>query len=366
MRSADRRSILFQHSAQFAFRDLGGWRPRCFSCRKLIFRDLEIKRQLVTIKANDVPVLNQGNRASISRFGGDVADHQAVGCPAEPAVRNQRYVLAQAPAHEGTARGEHLGHAGCSLGAFISNHQYIALNDIAIHDRCESVVFAVVNLGRPRNLNVLLPTQLAYSTFRSQVPLQYLNVVARWTKRRGARIQYILRPQRLQIRHVLQIIGDCPSRDRHAVAMHQSVLHELLHDHWNTTKLIQIHHMVRAVGSQVADQRDPLADGMKISDCKIHLGFMGNSQHVQYGISRTTQSIHHCHCILQGLFGHDISWSHIGRHQVENSSSNIRAILLLLLGGVVFSVHRSVRRGAWQRHAQSFDSACHGARSEHR
>jgi hypothetical protein len=75
-----------------------------------------------------------------------VADHQAVGAAGEPAVGEQRDVLAQPLADERRGDGQHLLHARAADRTLVADHDDVALVDLLVLDR----VVAGVSLSRRR------------------------------------------------------------------------------------------------------------------------------------------------------------------------------------------------------------------------
>ena len=111
---------------------------------------------LLGVDRDLVAVLDQRDRAAFLSLGRDVADDKAVRAAGESAVGHQRHVVAQAGAHDGRSRREHLGHAGAALGPFVADDDHVALFDLLLLERGEHVFFGVEDLGRAAEAQALL------------------------------------------------------------------------------------------------------------------------------------------------------------------------------------------------------------------
>ena len=89
------------------------------------------------------PRFTSADRAADGGLGGDVADHEAVGAAGETAVGDERHVVAEAAAHDGAGRRQHLAHAGAALRAFVADDHHVPGLDRAVEDRFERVLLAV-------------------------------------------------------------------------------------------------------------------------------------------------------------------------------------------------------------------------------
>ncbi len=91
--------------------------------------------------------VDQGDGATDLCFGGDVADDEAVGGPGEASVGDEGDIFAQAGGHDGGGGGEHFGHAGSALGAFVTDDNDVAFENFLAFDGADHVFFTVVNTG---------------------------------------------------------------------------------------------------------------------------------------------------------------------------------------------------------------------------
>ena len=107
-----------------------------------------VMRFCLGVERDLVAVLHQGDRAADLGFGRDVADDEAVAAAGEAAVGDEGDVGAEAGAHDGAGGGEHLGHAGAALRAFVADDDDVALVDFLLLEGVEHVLFAVEAVGR--------------------------------------------------------------------------------------------------------------------------------------------------------------------------------------------------------------------------
>ena len=70
---------------------------------------------------------HQGDGTALLGLGRHMADHESVRAAAEAAIRDEGAVIAQTGAHDGTGGGEHLRHAGATLGALVPDHNHRTL-----------------------------------------------------------------------------------------------------------------------------------------------------------------------------------------------------------------------------------------------
>ena len=116
------------------------------------------------VDVDDVAVLKQGDRPADGGLGADMADRGTGGAAGEPAVGDQGAVFAQADTLDGRGGGEHLLHAGPSLGPFVADHDDVARLDLVEDDAVIGVDFALEDHGRTRMLEHLGATPAVLTT----------------------------------------------------------------------------------------------------------------------------------------------------------------------------------------------------------
>ncbi len=96
------------------------------------------------------PSFKQRDRAADGRLGADVADRRPGGPAGESAVGDQGALVVEADALDRRRGGEHLLHAGPSLGPFVADHDHVARLDLAEDDPVVGVDLALEDHRRAR------------------------------------------------------------------------------------------------------------------------------------------------------------------------------------------------------------------------
>ena len=109
---------------------------------------VQLQQQLVGIHGDAVAFLHQADGSTDGGFGGHMANHEAIGAAAEAAIGDQCHLLAEALAHDGGCRGEHLAHAGTPHGALVAHHHHIARLDLAIENGRQAGFLTLKHPGR--------------------------------------------------------------------------------------------------------------------------------------------------------------------------------------------------------------------------
>src|SRR3546814_7590551 len=83
--------------------------------------DIEVDRAVDRVDTDRIAVLDQRDRAPLSRFGADMADAEATRAARKTAVGDERDLFAHPlPVERGGGR-QHLTHTGATLGAFVTD-----------------------------------------------------------------------------------------------------------------------------------------------------------------------------------------------------------------------------------------------------
>ena len=147
---------------------------------------------------------------------------------AEPAVGDQRDVLAESRAGDRRGDREHLRHPGRTLRSLVADHDDVAGHDRAARERVERVLSRNRTAARGRGTRALAAPAIfmtepsgASEPRRIAVPPSgWIGAVERMHDRRR-------RAPRVADRG--EVLGDRLARDRHAVAVQQPGLEQLLH-----------------------------------------------------------------------------------------------------------------------------------------
>ncbi len=105
--------------------------------------DVEIDAARIQVDGHQVAFGQQRDGAAASRFGGDVAHHESLGCAAEPAVCDQRHAFREARADDRAGDAEHLAHTRPAARTFVADHEHVAFFDAAVGDGLHGGLFGV-------------------------------------------------------------------------------------------------------------------------------------------------------------------------------------------------------------------------------
>src|SRR5208283_3401120 len=84
-------------------------------------------------------------------------------------IGDQSHRIAKSGTDDRRGRRQHLAHPGPALGPFITDHDYVALYDLAREDRLERVLLAVEYPRRPGYLLMLNPGDLRHRALCGEV-----------------------------------------------------------------------------------------------------------------------------------------------------------------------------------------------------
>ena len=96
--------------------------------------DAQLELAAFGVDGDFVAVVNHGQWAAVIGLGGDMANHEAVCATGETAIGDERHVVAEAGAHDGGSRAEHLSHTGTAARAFVADDDDVAFLDVTGED----------------------------------------------------------------------------------------------------------------------------------------------------------------------------------------------------------------------------------------
>src|SRR6516164_10085450 len=117
--------------------------PRPPPLSQLSLAQTHVYRALLRVDRDRVAVADQADRPADRRLGPDMADAEAVGGAREPAVGQERHLVADTLAVEGRGRRQHLAHPGTAARPLIADDDDVALLVAALVDRLKRVLLAV-------------------------------------------------------------------------------------------------------------------------------------------------------------------------------------------------------------------------------
>ncbi len=200
----------------------------------------------------------------------------------EPAVGDQRDLLAHALAGQGRRGGQHLTHARASSGAFVADHDHLAFLVFTPFHSLERVLFTFEDPGRASEALLLgaHARDLHDCAFRGKVALE-ANHAAGGRDRRFDRIDDLavgLAPD-----HV-ELLAHGSAAGRNAVLVDQPGLLQFLHDHRHTTGLVEVLGHIFTARLEVHEIGRVLENLANVEKVEVDPGLMGNRGQVQAGI----------------------------------------------------------------------------------
>src|SRR5207302_9512986 len=110
---------------------------------ELVRRDIQIDRMPLRIDDDRVAVTRERDRSADRGLGRDVADDMAMRRAAEAAVGDQRDLLIETRADDGSGDREHLAHARPAARSLVADDDAVARFDASGDDRVERVLLAL-------------------------------------------------------------------------------------------------------------------------------------------------------------------------------------------------------------------------------
>src|SRR3954453_22693100 len=80
---------------------------------------LHIQRTVLSIQLDDVPIMEESDRAARRRFRAHMPDAEAARGAGEASIGDERHLVAHALPVERSGGGEHLAHAGAAARALV-------------------------------------------------------------------------------------------------------------------------------------------------------------------------------------------------------------------------------------------------------
>src|SRR3954453_9363175 len=246
--------------------------PRSLAAGQFGVRQRHVDRALDRVNDDRVAVLEQTDGAADRGLGPDMADAEPVARAREPAVRDQRHLLAPALADQRAGRRQHLAHAGAALWPLVADDDDVALLVGAFADRLERVLLAVETARRPGELQPFHAGNLYDRPLRREVALEHHHAAGRRERARGRSDDVLPGWED----HVLEVLGDGFAGHGDAVAMQVAAVEQRLHQDRHAADLVQVFHHVFAARLEVADIGRAGEDAADLGQVKIDPGFGGD------------------------------------------------------------------------------------------
>ena len=241
---------------------------------------LDLERSRVDIDRDQVPVADEGDRASPHRLGRDVADHHAPGRAAEAAVGDEHDRVAQAAPDDRGGDREHLRHARRPGRALVADDDDFArLDDSGVDGlqarrlRAEDARRAAVAWSRswPASLTTAPSGARLPRSTRSAPPGLNGCAAAATTSPSGSRApaacSAIVRPS---------TVGASPCRCGE----------QLLDHRCGAAGVVQVARDVAAAGGQARHDRRRRREAVEVLELERDAGLVGDRQQVKHGVRR--------------------------------------------------------------------------------
>src|SRR5215472_9327278 len=276
-----RRADLLGVFPQIAGRELGLSRlPALPALVELGLAQRDVEDALLGVDLDDVAVADEPDRAAGRRLRPDMADAQPAGRTGKPSVGDERDLAAHALAIERRGGGEHLTHARAALGALVADDQHVALFELAHLYGRETRLLAVKTARRAGELELLQTGHFHNRTVRGEISLQTHHAAGREQRLvSGTDHVLVLVPF-----HPLEVLGHGAAGHRHAVAVHEAVLKQRLHQQRHPTSFEQVFGDITTARFQIRDIWCPFEDGGDVEQVELDPAFVGDRRQVQRAI----------------------------------------------------------------------------------
>mmetsp|Transcript_80 Transcript_80/g.176 ORF Transcript_80/g.176 Transcript_80/m.176 type:complete len:625 (-) Transcript_80:19-1893(-) len=309
------------------------------------------------VDADDVAVLHQRDGPPHLRLGGHVAHHETVRAPREPTVSEERAFIPEPRPHDGAGGCEHLRHAGAALGPLVADHDHGALELGGVLAQLgQHLLLRVEAEGGALEQQPLLAGDLSHGALRGEVAVQHLQM-ARGLDGIAQRAQHVL-PVR-QGRASSQVLRHSLASHRHAGAVDEALLHEVLEYGGGAADLVDVLHDVLAGGLEVCDEGNLVGARLEVVQGELYARRVRHGDQVQHRVGGSAQRHHRHHRVLKRRARHDVLGLEVELEEVQDSRACHTALVHL---------QRVLRRdgaAVRQRHAQSLDGGGHGVGSVH-
>src|SRR6185312_1798912 len=268
----------------------------------------------------------------------------------ESSIGDQRNLGGQAPAGNSAGWTQHLAHPGTAFRALVADDDYITRNDLPAQNGFQRAFFPVEYFRPTFENEAFLACYLGHGTGRGEVAVEH-DQMAVALDRIGERANDILA---LRIGpHAAQVLRERASRDRHTVAVEQSLFEQRLHQRLDAAYAHQLRHRVATAWTEICEHRDALTYTSEVVNPEIHVGRMGERQQVQNQVGGAPERDRDGDGVLEGFAREDVRGQYSALCQPDDLTPGIAGVLQLIgrygiLGGA-----------AGQAHAERFDCARH-------
>ena len=239
------------------------------------FGDFEVEGSVLGVDGNGVSVLDNGKGAAFVRFGGDVADNEAVAAAGESAVGDEGDVVAESFAHDGGGGRQHFSHAGASFGAFVADDEDVAFLDFVVEDGLEGGFFGVEGFGSAAEMEAFFAADFGDGAGFGEIAVEDDEVSVFFDGVAEAADDFLAGRV---VGSVGEVLGECASGDGEAVAVQQIFVQKPFHEGDGASDVDEFGHDVLAAGFEVGKDGNASADFGKIVNGKRHFGGVGDGE----------------------------------------------------------------------------------------
>ncbi len=158
--------------------------------------------------------------------------------------------------------------------------------------------------------------------------------------------------ERLDV-HLREVLGEGLAGDGEGVAVHESGIHERLHQRRQAAVAVDVVHDVLAEGLQVADVRHLRADAVEVVESQVDLGLVRDREQVQHDVGRAAERHADRDRVLERLLGEDVARGDAEAQQVgDGLTGAVGEVVPTRVGG-------GRARAAGQREAERFGDGGH-------
>ena len=320
--------------------------------------DQHVEAAIGNVDLDDVAVADRGDRTVVDSLRSNVTDAEAPRAAREPSVGDQRAVRSTPRSLECTSDGKHLPHTRSALRTLVADHQHGAGFDLAGEDRVHRRVLTFEHPGRAFEGHLLLRESgdLHHAPLRRQGTGEHDDAGIGMDRVGEGMDDPTVGSGRVE---QFEVLAHGPAGDRHAFAVEQTGIEQVLHHHGHTADSVEVGHMERAAGLHVGDVRDVGAHAVEVGEREIDPCLVGDRKEVQHRVGRPTQGKGHHDGVLERLLGEDVTRPDVLLEQVHHRFAGGDRVL------IAAPVDRRSTRTSRKRQPQGFANGRHGVGREH-
>ncbi|OIQ67945.1 hypothetical protein GALL_504740 [mine drainage metagenome] len=243
-----------------------------------------------------------------------MANTEAAGRAREPSIGDEGNLAAHALPGQRCRGRKHFAHARTATRSLIADDDDLALFVGLLLDRLEGILFAIEATGGTGKFQIRHTRDFHDRSLRRDISLQTDNATGDGDRLVGG-------PHYILVRipfHALEVFGDRPACDCHAVAMQVAVIEQRLHQKRYATSLKHIFGDITTARLQIRDIRCLFEDFGDVKKVELDTAFVSNRRQMQCSIGRAAGRCHHSGRIFQGAARHDVTRPKVKGNQIHD------------------------------------------------